>query len=391
MHVLIPTVTAGAGHLQAALALEEAWRALRPEDELRRVDVLDYTSRLYRSMYVKGYLKLIEHAPELYAHFFRKTDDLKRIKEMMKFRRRSSRIAAPKFVREMVEFNPEVVLCPHYLPLEIVGGVETRFRRRKRIFPFTVCIVTDFEAHALWMEPCVDLFCVAADETRARLVARGADPGNVVVTGIPVAEKFSARVDAAAVRRELKLSAAKPTLLVLGGGFGMGPVAEILAELDKVERSMQVLVVCGRNEKLKQKLAGLKLRHEVRVLGFVTNMQELMTVSDLILTKPGGLTTSEALALGKPLLILNPIPGQEAANSDFLLEKGAAAKVNCVEDLPFKVGRLLGGGNLARMARAARALAKPRAAEAICKETLRRVLSNRRATRAPAGASAATQ
>src|ERR1041385_6428701 len=110
MRVLIPTVTAGAGHLQAASALEEAWRALRPDDDVRRLDVLDFTPRWYRKIYVKGYLKLIEHAPDLYAMVFRKTDNPQRIKALTRFRRKSSRIMAAKFVKEMVAFRPDVVL-----------------------------------------------------------------------------------------------------------------------------------------------------------------------------------------------------------------------------------------------------------------------------------------
>ena len=400
MRVLIPTVTAGAGHLQAAAALEEAWRALRPEDDVRRVDVLDYTPRWYRKIYVKGYLKLIEHAPDLYAMMFKKTDNPARIRELTKFRRRSSGIMAKKFVQEVVEFAPEVILAPHYLPLEIMGGVMASKRlsqklaaqveavalrpqlkdqtdlprsARRPTTPFITCIVTDFEAHALWMEPCVNLFCVAAPATKARLVARGAADADVAVTGIPIAAKFSARVDADGLRAQFGFAANVPTLLVLGGGFGMGPVREILGELAKIERALQVIVVCGKNEKLRAQLAALPHRHKTQVLGFATNMQELMAVSDLILTKPGGLTTSEALAMGKPLFILNPIPGQEAANSDFLLEQGAAVKANCLEDLPFKITTLLDSKKLVPMSRAAKALGQPRAAAAICAAVLARV------------------
>ena len=404
MRVLIPTVTAGAGHLQAAVALEEAWRALRPDDEVRRVDVLDYTPRWYRKIYVKGYLKLIEHAPELYAMVFKKTDNPARIKELTKFRRRSSRLMAAKFVKELVEFAPEVVLSPHYLPLEILGGVLASRRLRKKLgaaqveaialrpqsaapsrtrsaspatlpMPFITCIVTDFEAHALWMEPCVNLYCVAAPATKARLVARGANDTDVQVTGIPIAAKFSARVDGGEMRAQFGFKAGVPTLLVLGGGFGMGPVREILAELDKIDRVLQIIVVCGKNEKLRVQVAAAPQRHATQVLGFATNMHELMAASDLILTKPGGLTTSEALAMGKPLLILNPIPGQEAANSDFLLEQGAAVKVNCVEDLPFKITTLLDSKKLAQMARAARGLGQPRAAAEICRAAMQRTAS----------------
>jgi processive 1,2-diacylglycerol beta-glucosyltransferase len=217
------------------------------------------------------------------------------------------------------------------------------------------------------------LYCVAAEETRARLVARGAATGNVVATGIPIAAKFLSKPDARAVRKNYGLRDDQPVLLVLGGGFGMGPVAEVMAELDKVPGQFQTLVVTGHNEELRRKLATQTRRHPTHVLGFSTNMHELMAVADLIITKPGGLTTSEALALGKPLFILNPIPGQEAANSDFLLERGAAVKVNRVEDLPFRIGKLLGSKKLAEMARAAKALGRPQSAATICREVLKRL------------------
>jgi processive 1,2-diacylglycerol beta-glucosyltransferase len=152
----------------------------------------------------------------------------------------------------------------------------------------------------------------------------------------------------------------------------MGPVGQILAELDKVGQPFQTVVVTGRNAELRSELAAQDRKHPTQVLGFVTNMHELMAVADLIITKPGGLTSSEALAMGKPLFILNPIPGQEAANSDFLLEHGAAAKVNRVEDLPYRIEQLLGSKKLAEMARAAKALGHPDAAREICLEVLRR-------------------
>ena len=222
------------------------------------------------------------------------------------------------------------------------------------------------------MDGCVDLYCVAAEETKARLVARGAAPENVAVTGIPISAKFSLKLNPRAVRKTLGLREDLPVLLVPSGGFGMGPVAQILAELDKVQQPFQAIVVTGRNEELRRTLAAQDRTHPTHVLGFVTNMHELMAVSDLLITKPGGLTSSEALAIGKPLFIINPIPGQEAANSDFLLERGAAAKVNRVEDLPYRIEQLLGSRKLAEMARAAKALGRPRAAQDICHEVVRR-------------------
>ncbi len=369
MRVLVTTVTAGGGHLAAAAALEEAWRAMRPEDVVEQVDVGKFFSPLHRKMVSEGYVKLVNHAPELWGMMFAKTDQPKMARALNRVRAIFPSNSRVKLGRYVKQFRPDVVLCTHYFPLETLSHLR---KQRGGPRPMAVSVVTDFEAHALWMDPCVDLYCVAAEETKARLVARGAAAEDVVVTGIPVSARFSAKLNAKAVRKSLGLRDDLPVLLVPSGGFGMGPVGQILAALDKVERPFQAVVVTGRNQELRQELAAQDRKHPTQVLGFVTNMHELMAVADLILTKPGGLTSSEALAMGKPLFILNPIPGQEAANSDFLLERGAAAKVNRVEDLPYRIEQLLGSRKLAEMARAAKALGRPWAARDIVTEVVRR-------------------
>jgi len=370
MRVLIATVTAGAGHLQAAAALEEAWRALRPEDFVERVDVLDFTPRVFKKAYSQGYVNLVEHAPELWGFFFKKTDNAALARKLTKLRRSLSHLPARKFAGFVKRFHPDAVVCTHFLPLEILGRLEEKSREPAQ--PCCVCVVTDFEAHALWMEPVVDFYCVAAEETMARLTARGVPEADVAVTGIPIAAKFAARPAASAARKLLGLRDDLPTVLVLSGGFGMGPVAKILAALDQMSQAFQMAVVCGRNRELRRELAGQDWRHPTHVLGFVTNMHDWMTAAVLIVTKPGGLTASEALAIGRPLVIIDPIPGQETANADFLLERGAAIKLNSVDDLPHRVGGLLGSRKLAAMARAARALGRPQAAMEICREVARR-------------------
>ena len=369
MRVLIATVTCGAGHLAAAAALEEAWRAAHPDDVIEKLDLLKLFSPLHRRIYSEGYVKLVERAPELWGMVFAKSDNPKLLQRLKSIQRKFPSGSKQRFARHVKQFKPDVVLCTHYLPLETLTPMREKSDGPR---PFVVCIVTDFEAHALWMESCVDLYCVAAEETKARLVARGVAAENVVVTGIPIAAKFSAKPDAKAVRKQYGLRDDLTVLLVLSGGFGMGPVAEILAELDKSPAQFQTLVVTGRNEDLRRKLATQDRQHPTHVLGFSTNMHELMAVADLIITKPGGLTTSEALALGKPLFILNPIPGQEAANSDFLLEHGAAAKANRVEDLPYRVEQLLGSKKLSEMGKMAKTLGRANAAQAICSEVLAR-------------------
>lgn len=364
MRVLIATITAGAGHVQAAAALEEAWLQAHPKDVVERIDLLKFFSPLHKKVYQDGYVKLIAHAPEVWGMVFNKMDNPKLVRKLSRWKNAFGSNSSRKFARFVKQFAPDIVLCTHYLPVELLGGLRKKWPGKP---PFTVSIVTDFEAHALWMEANVDLYCVAAEETKARLVARGADAAKVLATGIPISARFSSRIDSAAVRKKYGLRDDLPVLLVLSGGFGMGPVAQILAALDQIKRPFQTLVVAGRNEELRRDLAAQDRQHPTHVLGFVTNMHELMAVSDLLVTKPGGLTTSEAMAMGKPLFILNPIPGQEAANSDFLLEHGAAGKVNSVDDLPFRLDQLLGSKKLAEMARCAQALGRPAAAPEICR------------------------
>jgi processive 1,2-diacylglycerol beta-glucosyltransferase len=373
MKILIATVTVGAGHFQAAAALEEAWRPSRPRDTVQRLDVLEFTPKLYRKVYLEGYLRLVAHAPELWGLMFDKTDNPVLMRKLTRLRRTLAKFTAPKFSRLVKRFQPDAVLCTHFMPLEILGRLKARAETRGERPPFIASVVTDFEAHALWMEAGVDLYCVATEETQARLVARGVAPESVVVTGIPVARKFSRPVNVAEVRKSLGLRDDLPVLLVLSGGFGMGPVSAILGELNKLTRPVQIVVVCGRNEGLQRELAVLERRHPTHVLGFVMNMHELMAASALVLTKPGGLTSSEALAVGRPIYVLNPIPGQEAANSDFLLEHGVAAKVNRLEDLPFRLEKLLGSPRLVGMARAARKLGRPDAAAEVCRQVLKRM------------------
>src|ERR1700690_2890861 len=323
MRILIATVTAGGGHIAAAAALEEAWRALRPDDTVERLDLIKFFSPLHKKVHEDGYVQLVERAPELWGMLFGKTDNPKVARRLSKLRRAFPSNSRKRFMRHLKQFKPDAVLCTHYLPLETLGLLRAKGARLWRSpaaegakietpgktstsarnlaaaagalhtaalqnkHPLVVSIVTDFEAHALWMDACVDLYCVAAEETKARRAARGAAASNAVATGIPIAAKFLSKPNPRTVRKTYGLRDDQPVLLVLGGGFGMGPVAEILAELDKVPGQFQTLVVTGRNEELRRNLASQTRRHPTHVLGFSTNMHELMAVADLIITKPG--------------------------------------------------------------------------------------------------------
>jgi len=369
LKVLIATITAGGGHVSAAAALEDAWRELRPKDTLERVDLIRFYSPLHRKLHLESYEQMVSRAPELWGIVFKHSDNPKLTAKLNKLRATFTGPSTRRIAKFMRDFQPDAVLCTHYLPLEVLD----QLRDAGRMTTFAASIVTDFEAHALWMSASVDLYCVAAEHSRARLVARGVEADKVVATGIPIAAKFREPPTTRQARKKLGLRDDQPVLLVLSGGFGWGPIAEILAGLDTLDAAFQTVVVCGRNEELRAKLVATDRTHPTHLLGFCANMHELYAAADLVITKPGGLTTSESLAMGRPILVINPIPGQEAANSDFLLEQGAAIKVNRVEDLPYRVNRLLGTPKLKELTRAAKAAGRPDAALAVCQEVIKRI------------------
>lgn len=369
MRALIATATAGAGHLQAAAALHEAWLEKNATNTVEVVDVLDFTPRLYRKAYAEGYLEIVKRSPELYGLAFRLSDHPNLMRRLEPLRKTLSPVTARKFVAYVERFRPDVLLCPHFLPIEMVRDLR---RKLGSNLPYLVSVVTDFHAHAFWIQEGIDLYCVAAEETRRDLLRAGVPARRIAVTGIPISARFRKRQSPARLRKQLSLSSGVPTLLLLSGGFGMGNIAQILDEVERLRSPVQILVGAGKNEAMKKTLENRPHRHPTTVFGFVTNMEELMTVSDLLITKAGGLTTSEALALGKPLLIVDPIPGQETENADLLIKHGAAVQVFDRSNIRRTVQRLLASGKLATMSAAAKSLGKPRAAVAVLREVSRR-------------------
>ena len=231
-------------------------------------------------------------------------------------------------------------------------------------------VTTDFETHRLWVNPPCDHYFSATDEGAAYLAHWGVPAGDVTVSGIPIHPSFSKPKERAACLAEHGLVGDRPIVLQLSGGFGVGPIEKIFQAILKIAVPLEVVVVTGRNEAVKSQLEQVEVpsRHRVTVLGFTDRIDELMAVSDIVVSKPGGLTTSEVLASGAAMAVINPIPGQESRNSDFLLENGAAIKINNVATLPHKLEPLLRHANqLERLKENARRLAKPQAAYVIAR------------------------
>ena len=360
--VLILSASAGAGHIRAAEAVERALAEMRVARAVRHVDTLDYTNKLFRRLYSKAYIDMVNNAPEVLGWLYDQLD-----KPWKNERRRLAldKLNTRPFVKLLKEYQPDMVVCTHFLPAEIISWL----RAKERLSCQQVIVVTDFDIHALWLCHHYEHYFVALDETREHMERLGIPPARLTVTGIPIDPVFSERKDKQLMRRKHNLEPDRTTILVSAGGFGVGSIEHLMKPLLELRHAAQVISICGRNEEMKRKVEELAARLpsdsriRLKVVGYTNEMDELMAASDIVLGKPGGLTTSEALARELVFVIVNPIPGQEERNSDHLLEEGVAIRCNNLPVLAYKVDQLLDDpARFASMRENARRLARPRAA-----------------------------
>jgi processive 1,2-diacylglycerol beta-glucosyltransferase len=360
--VLILSASAGAGHVRAADALQKAFTQVGAARDVLHVDALDYTNKVFHHLYSKAYVEMVNRMPEAMGWLYDYMDK--------PWKNERQRLALDKLntrplVKLLMEFEPEIVVCTHFLPSEILSWLKAK----KKISCPQAIVVTDFDVHAFWLCRYYEQYFVAMEETRVHMQKLGIDPSRIAVTGIPIDPVFAIDKDKREMRLKHGLAPEKTTILVSTGGFGVGRVEDLCACLAELQHEAQAVVLCGRNEKLKKKLDALikekfsASRVTFINLGFTTLVDELMSASDILLGKPGGLTTSEALAKGLAFVIVNPIPGQEERNSDHLLEEGVAIRCNNLPVLAYKVDRLLDDTERFETMKAnARRLGRPRSA-----------------------------
>lgn len=368
--ILVLSASVGAGHLRAAQAVEKALRILDPEASVENFDVLDFTNAAFRRMYAKSYLDLVNRAPHALGYFYdlldkqpspqHKSDRLRLLVEKLNLH---------KFLKLLKEKTWDIIVNTHFLPAELIASL----RRQGKLVTPQLTATTDFETHRLWVNQPCDHYFTATEEGALNLQYWGVPANDITVTGIPIDPVFSEEKDRAACLARQGLTGDRPILVQLAGGFGVGPVEKLFTGLMELEMPVEIVVVAGRNEDLKKRLETLPTpdRHRVHVLGFTTQIDELMAVADLVVTKPGGLTTSETLARGAAMAVVNPIPGQESRNSDFLLENAAAIKINNLSTLTYKLNQLLGDpARLACLKQNAHRLGRPRAAFDVARAAL---------------------
>ena len=327
---------AGSGHIRAAEALEKSFKSDTRVEEVCNNDALKYTNQFFRDFYSKFYTSLVKSAPNFLGWWYKTSDEPWRTDRM---RHMIDRLNTKPLVRFIRDFEPHITVCTHFMPAGIISHLIATKQLQARLS----IVVTDFDFHAMWLSRSFHRYFVAIDETKAHLEMLGIPEERITVSGIPIDPVFQQAVNIEEERAKLGLNPDKPVLLLSAGAFGLGPTEFMVERLFNLNHDAQTLVVCGRNEELRQRLLGLTREHsaQFKILGYTDEMHKLMKVSNIFIGKPGGLASSEAIACGLPMCVVTPIPGQEERNSDHLLEEGIAVKCNDLTTLAFKLDRLL--------------------------------------------------
>jgi len=370
--VLLLSATSGAGHVRAAQALEKAFSA-RGDCFVEHIDALQYVSKLFQRIYDKAYISMVQRAPELMGVLYDRTDQ-----PWQHPRRRLAldRLNTGPMIRLLKRIQPDLCVATHFLPAEIIAWLIAK----RKLLAHNAIVVTDYDVHAMWLCRTVDRYYVAIDEAKEYLARIGVPREKLLVTGIPVDPLFAAPVSRSDARKQLGLDATASVILISAGGYGIGPVEQLVKDLLALQRPWQIVAIAGKSEKTKKRLeemareAGKLQTGSPRLcaVGFTSEMDKYMAAADLMVGKAGGLTTSEALARALPMALIEPIPGQEERNADHLLEAGAAIRCNNLPAAAWKIAALLDDAKrLARMRDAASGLGKPGAAARIAEDAIR--------------------
>ena len=369
--VLLLSASSGAGHVRAAQALEKAF-AVRGDCAVEHIDAIKHVSKLFQNLYDKTYISMVRNAPDLMGVLYDRTDQ-----PWQNPRRRLAldRLNAQPMIRLLKRVQPDLCVATHFLPAEILAWLIAK----KKLQAKNAIVVTDYDVHAMWLCRTVSRYYVAIPEAAEYLAGIGVPREIIRVTGIPIDPLFATPLDRSIARAHLKLDPSAPIILLAAGGYGVGPVEQLVHDLLALQKPWQLVAIAGKAEKVKKRLdeivraAGALSGGAPRLVpvGFTTEMDQYMAAADLLVGKAGGLTTSEALARHLPLALIEPIPGQEFRNADHLLENGAAIRCNNLPAAAWKISGLLDDPNrLARLRDSAAKMARPCAAADIAEDAL---------------------
>lgn len=323
------------GHQKAAEAIMEAAGHMDPHVDCIGVDTGSQAYPVLGTVFNKMYIQMLTQAPGIWDYLYDNPDVEAATRDARKL---LTYVSSFRIKKMMKEYRPEAVVCTQAAPAVSLAAE----RRRGNLEIPLICVVTDFGVHSYWLHPEVDLYLVAHEDVKNELIHRGIRADKIRCTGIPIRPAFGESYNPSEERARLRISQTKKTVLLMGGSRGLGSLDDLVEALKKIPLNFQTLVVCGQNKKLHKKiLKSTRGHHDFHVLSYTKDLPRLMSAADILITKPGGLTCSEALAMRLPMILTNPIPGQEERNVRFLTRHNAALLARSPEDLIVSVSTLL--------------------------------------------------
>lgn len=362
--VLLLSAMYGEGHRRAAQAVGMALDGLHPALRHWEEDYFEFVDHRLNRLVARTYVLSVRHAPVIWSAFYKGTSRIAPDSAVQRF---LNGLGNRRLLRHLEERRPRVVLNTFPTP----AGVLSTLRRRGELDLPNLVVITDYTVHSQWLHPIVDRYYVGSESVRDGMVRRGVSEDHILVTGIPVHPRFRDLPSREEARRRLGLDE-RPTVLAMAGAYGMiGGFPDIVRELMREDLPCQILVVAGRDQQLRSALEALPRgrRTSLQVFGFVDDIEWLYAASDVVFGKAGGLTVTETLQTGLPMLVYRPIPGQEEVNAAFVADAGAGMWVRDPSELSRVFRMFATDAQLReRLSDAARSLARPDAAAAIAKD-----------------------
>ncbi len=330
--ILIVYATAGIGHKKAALGVKKALDETSPKDtEVVLIDALDYAPPFFKWLYLKLYLLAVNRLPLVWGFLYYLTDNYYVNIVVSKIRRFNNSLNSAPLVKYLAALNPDIIISTHFFASEVAADAKRNGLIESRI----ITVLTDYRLHSWWVSDHVDTYVVGSEDARGDLIRWGIPVERIKVLGIPIEPVFSKPLDKDSIRERFGMRGDVFTVLVIGGGFGVGPIEDIVKTLGTVSNPVQAIVVCGHNEELVSRMEALKAQSDIllKILGFVDNVYEFMEIADILISKAGGITVTESLAKNLPMIVISPILGQETRNSEFLISHGAGLMVKKPSEL----------------------------------------------------------
>ncbi|MGE5630999.1 MAG: MGDG synthase family glycosyltransferase [Caulobacteraceae bacterium] len=332
MNVLIFSVSIGSGHDQVAHTLRNEFIHIDNSSRVKIVNTINFISPILDKVILDGYLNILKFYPKAWGKLYEKTNKLDPIIDINDI---ANRLMTSKLRKSIAKSEPDVIICTHSFPSAIISSL----KQKKRIDCPLISVITDFNVHSSYVNDETDYYVIPHEDLSYILENFGVDTNKILPFGIPIKPEFSEVLSRDAILEKLQLENNK-TVLVMGGGLGLGQITNIVKELDNSMYDVQIIAVAGRNHRLESRLKSLNTVNKLVVYGFINNIHELMEISDCVITKPGGVTTAEILCKQKPLVIFSPLPGQENENAEFLLNSGAAVTTSDVNKIPVLINQI---------------------------------------------------